>query len=178
MHRAQQSRGNRSSNRPRRQSLGRRIETKRYTLEFTQTRDKLFDRRARIEMRLARKEKRAVETAAEMRLAYSKFIGVEPFMPGSPPRETDEIGTVARGGDKQAAVDRRQLERLAPESQTFETPFNNERRRTLGFAPGRQHAAGKIGAAAAGRGLALDDFNRLTSRGEFIGCGEAGDTGA
>ncbi len=129
-------------------------------------------------MRFAGEKKGPVETAAKMRFVRSKLIGIKPFVTGGATGKANKIGTVARGRNKQAAVDRRHLERLGPESQTFESPFNHKRRRALGFAPGRQHAAGEIGAAAAGRGLALDDFDSLTRSGEFIGRCEAGDASA
>ncbi len=119
-----------------------------------------------------------VETAGKIGLAFCEPCRIEPFEPGCETGEADEVRTISRGRDDEAAARCRSGYDLRPIGESLAAPFEYERLGALNLAPGRKHAAGKIRTAEAGPGRALDNLDRLPSQGEFMRYGEAGDAGA
>ena len=135
-------------------------------------------RRARIEMRLARKKQRLVEAAGEIGLQRCDLRRADALALAREALETRELRAIARGGENQRAMRRRDRHDLGPVAQRFDAKFDDERLRALFLAPGRDHAAGKMRAAEARPLAALDDFDMAARAGELISGREARDAGA
>ncbi len=144
--------------------------------QAAKSRKQRFERKARIEMPLAREIKPGAEPPGKVRLQSGDFTLIHPLVPCGSGCETRKLGFVAGGRDDQRAVsDDKAGGRLVPPVERRLAERQHRLVRTFTFAPGRQHSARIKGCAARGFSIALRNLNGHAVSRQFEGRRQTGD---
>jgi hypothetical protein len=129
-------------------------------------------------MRFLGEEQRAVEAAGEVRLEHSNGIALDRLVRAGAAGKAGELRFVARRRDDKAALTRGHRDGLRPIGQRLLAETDDQRFRALAFTPGRQHAAGIVGAAPPWSVVLLDQLDLGAATSELVSRGQAGNPGA